>query len=245
MAPHRVRHVAARTLVLILASLWALSACAGTQELMVRADRSGETMIAIDLAPDLVDRIQEMAALTGIELTEDGIFNLDTLRNTLNALPGVTVTQVKAPEEHLLEIAFSFTDALAIFPSPSPLWEAGIVTLENFDEGTRMRLYLDLDNYKQLSGVFPTLDDPVIRAMGPEENTEITAEDYLTMMGFILGPSGLDAISESVITIKLSVDGELVSQSGGRLEDNAAIFDLDLLDLLLLHEPIDLQVIFK
>ena len=244
MVTHRLRR-AARALVLVLATLWALSACAVTQELTVRADRSGETVIAIDLAPDFVARVQEMAALADIELPEQGMINVETLHDTLSALPGVTVTQVEAPEEHRLDLAFGFEDGPAMFPSPSLLWEAGIVTFEEVEEGTRVRLYLDLDNYKQLAQIFPVLDDPVIRAMGPEENTEITAEDYLTMMSFVLGPSGPDAITESVITIRLNVDGELVSQRGGRIEDGVAIFELNLLDLLLLHEPVDLEVVFR
>ena len=244
MVTHRLRR-AARSFVPVLAALWALGACAVTQDLTVRADRSGETAIAIDLAPDFVARVKEMAALADIELPDEGMINLETLRETLAALPGVTVTQVEAPEENLLDLAFAFDDAPAMFPSPSLLWEAGIVTFEEVEEGTRVRLYLDLDNYKQLAQIFPVLDDPVIRAMGPEENTEITSEDYLTMMGFVLGPSGPDAISESVITIRLTVDGELVSQRGGRIEDGAAIFELNLLDLLLLHEPVDLEVVFR
>ncbi len=244
MVTHRLRR-AARAFVPVLAALWALGACAVTQDLTVRADRSGDTAIAIDLAPDFVARVKEMAALADIELPDEGMINLETLRETLAALPGVTVTQVEAPEENLLDLAFAFDDAPAMFPSPSLLWEAGIVTFEEVEEGTRVRLYLDLDNYKQLAQIFPVLDDPVIRAMGPEENTEITSEDYLTMMGFVLGPSGPDAISESVITIRLTVDGELVSQRGGRIEDGAAIFELNLLDLLLLHEPVDLEVVFR
>ena len=244
MTTHRLPR-AATTLALVLAALWALGACAATQELFVRADRSGETTIDIDLTPEVVARIQEMAALANIELPEKGFVNLETLHDTLDALPGVTVTHLDAPEDHRLELAFAFADAPAIFRSPSLLWEAGIVTFEEVEEGTRVRLYLDLDNYKQLSDIFPTLDDPVIRAMGPEENTEITAEDYLTMMGFVLGPSGPDAISESLITIRLTVDGEIVSQRGGRIEDGVAIFELNLLDLLLLHEPVDLEVVFR
>ena len=244
MTTHRLRR-AARTLALVLAALWALGACAVTQDLTVRADRSGETAIAIELAPDFVARAREMAALANIELPDEGMVNLETLQDTLTALPGVTVTQVEAPEENLLDLAFSFENAPAMFSSPSLLWEAGIVTFEEVEEGTRVRLYLDLDNYKQLAQIFPVLDDPVIRAMGPEENTEITAEDYLTMMGFVLGPSGPDASSESVITIRLNVDGELVSQRGGRIEDGVAVFELNLLDLLLLHEPVDLEVVFR
>ncbi|MDE0222514.1 MAG: hypothetical protein OXJ90_24825 [Spirochaetaceae bacterium] len=245
MTTHRLRR-AAHAFVLVPAALWALGACAVTQELLVRADRSGETAIAIDLAPDVVDRMKEMAALTGRELPEDGLVDLEKLHKTLSTLRGVTVTQLEAPEDHRLEIAFAFEDAPAMFPSPSLVWEAGIVTFEEVEEGTRLRLYLDLDSYKQIKAVFPeVLDDDVIRAMGPEENTEITAEDYLTMMGFVLGPSGPDAISESVITIRLNVASELVSQRGGRIEDGVAIFELNLLDLLLLHEPVDLEVVFR
>ena len=244
MATHRLRRTAC-TLAPVLAALWALGACAVTQQLTLRTDRSGETEIAVDMAPDVIVRIQEMAALSGLELPEDGFLNLEVLHETLDALPGVTVTRVEAPEEHRLEVAFAFADAPAIFPSPSLLWEAGIVTFEEVVGGTHVRLYLDLDNYKQLRDIFPALEDQVIRAMGPEENTEITAEDYLTMMGFILGPSGPDAIAESVITIELTVEGVLVSQSGGRIKDGAAIFELNLLDLLLLHEPVDLQVVFR
>ena len=246
MARRRILHIVVCNVAPVLACMWVLSACAGTQEIIVRSDRSGETMISIDLVPDVVERIEEMAALTGIELAEDGLINLDSLRKTLNTLPGVTVTRVENTEEHSFSITFTFADALTIFPSPNPLWEAGIVSLENLEEGTQMRIYLDLDNYEQLSEVFPALEDPVIRAIGPEENTQITADDYLTMMEFILGPSGPEAISESVVTIKVTVEeGELVSQSGGRIEDGVALFNLRLLDLLLLHEPIDLQISFR
>ena len=58
------------------------------------------------------------------------------------------------------------------------------------------------------------------------------------MLGFILGPRVTDALSESVITIRLTVDGELVSQRGGSIKDGMAIFELNLLGLLLLHEPV-------
>ncbi len=244
MTTHRRRR-AGRTLALVLAAVWALGACAATQELFVRADRSGETAIAIDLTPDLVARIREMAPLTGVELPEEGIVNIEKLRDTLDALQGVTVARAEAPEELRLEVAFAFADALAMFPSPSLLWEAGIVTFEEVDEGTRIRLYLDRDNYKQIKSIFPILDNPFVVAMGPDENAEITSDDYLTMMGFLLKPEVADTIPESVITIRLTVDGELVSQRGGRIEDGVAIFELNLLDLLLLHEPVDLEVVFR
>ncbi len=239
---------AAGRLALVLTAvlaLLALGACAVTQQLYLRGDGSGETTIAIDFSADLVARVQEMAELTGAEMPEDGIIDLEPIHNRLSVRPGVTVYRVESPAEHRMEVAFAFEDAQAILPSPDAIAAAGIVTVEEVEEGTRMRLYFDLGNYRLLSEVFPLLDDPAIRAMGPEENTEITQEDYLSMMGFILGPTGPEEIADSLITVRVTVDGELVSQRGGRVEGGLVVFEVPLLDLLLLHEPIDLEIVFR
>ena len=239
---------AAGRLALVLtavSAVLALGACAVTQELYVRGDRSGETTIAIGFSADLVARVQEMAELTGSEVPEEGVINLEPIHNRLSVRPGVTVYRVEAPEEHRVEVAFAFEDAQAILPGPDAMAAPGVVTVEEVEDGTRVRFYFDLDNYGLLAEVFPMLDDPAMRAMGPEENTEITEDDYLSMMGFILGPAGPEEISDSLITIRVTVDGALVSQRGGRVEDGVVVFEVPLLDLLLLHEPIDLEVVFQ
>lgn len=244
MAADYYRRLAGR-IAIVLTALWALGACAVTQELYLRGDRSGETTIAIDFSADLVARVQEMAEITGAEIPEDGIINLEPIHNRLTVRPGVTVFRVESPSEHRVEVEFAFEDAEAILPSADAIAQAGIVTFEEVEDGTRVRFYLDVDNYGLLAEVFPMLDDPVISAMGPEENTEITQEDYLSMMGFILGPAGPEAIADSLITIRVTVDGELVSQRGGRMEDGLAVFEVPLLDLLLLHEPVDLEIVIR
>ena len=244
-ATFRALLAAFRALLPTVPALLALGACAVTQELHLRADRSGETTIAIGFSADLVARVQEMAELTGSEMPEEGVINLEPIHNRLSARPGVTVDRVEAPEEHRVEVAFAFDDAQAILPNPGAPAAPGIVTVDEVEDGTRVRFYFDLANYGLLAEVFPMLADPAIRAMGPEENTEITEDDYLAMMGFILGPAGPEAIADSLITIRVTVDGEPVSQRGGRVDGGAVVFEVPLIDLLLLHEPIDLEVVFR
>ena len=48
-----------------------------------------------------------------------------------------------------------------------------------------------------------------------------------------------------MITIRLTAADELVSQRGGRIKDGMAIFQLNLLHLLPLDEPVDLEVVFR
>lgn len=235
----------AGALSVTLIVLWLLSSCSVSQQLIIRTDGSGQTTIALDLNPELASYVQELAALTGATLPETGLIDLEPIHESLKKQPGVTVIRMEAPDEYRVEVEFSFEDAEEIFRSASPIWEAGVVTFEELEDGASLRLYLDINNYKQLSALFPLLDTPVIRAIGPEENANITAEDYLSMMSFVLGPAGPPAISESMIILEIIVDSELISQSGGRVENNVLIYEVALLDLLLLHEPIDLLVVFR
>lgn len=229
----------------LFAALWTFCSCAVSQQLTIRTDGSGDTSIIVQISPEIASYLREIATLTGAKLPETGLIDLSPINKSLEARPGLTIVRVEAPVEHQVELEFSFEDVEAIFRSASLLWEAGVVTFEEIEGKASLRLYLDIDNYRQLSTLFPVLDDPVIRAIGPEENTDISAKDYLSMMGFVLGPGGPPAISESLIIIKVTVDGELISQSGGRMEGETLIYEIPLLDFLLLHEPIDLRVVFQ
>lgn len=233
-----------RGLALVLTAFWALGACTVTQQLHLHGDGSGETTIAIDYSAEMVALVQELAELPGAELRGDGIINLEPIHYRLMALPGVTVYRVEAPERHRVEIEFAFRDAREVLPGAAVDAEIGLVTLEESKDGTRrVRLYLDLANYGLLSKVFPLLEDPVIRSMGPQENTQRTQEDYLEVMSFILGPTGPDALSASLVTVHVTADGELVSQRGGRVEGGRVVFEVPLLDLLLLPEPLDKDIV--
>ena len=243
MADHIPFRRLAGRLAIVLTVLWTLGACAVTQDIYLYGDRSGETTIAVDYSADPVSRLQEMADIIGAKA--DGIIDFEPIHNRLSAWPGVRVFRVESPSEHRVEVEFAFENAEAVLPSAAAIAQADIITFEEVEDGTRVRLYLDVDNYRLLSQVHPILHRPAIRTLGPQGNTEITREDYLSMMGYILGPAGPEAIAESLITIRVTVDGELVSQRGGRMEDGAAVFEIPLLDALLLHEPVDLEIVFR
>ena len=229
-------------LALVLTAL-ALGACTVTQQLHLRGDYSGETTIAIDYSAELVALVQELAELPGAEQRGDGIISLEPIYNRLTERPGVTVYRVER-ERHRVEIEFAFEDAREVLPRAAADAEVGLVTFEEVEDGTvRVRLYLDLANYGLLSEVFPLLEDPVIRSMGPQEHKQSTPEGYLEVMSFVLGPTGPDALSASRVTVHVTAEGELVSQRGGRVEGGLAVFEVPLLDLLLLHEPLDVDIV--
>lgn len=250
--PRRRKTAAAarRRAAVALSALWALGACTASQQIHLRGNCSGETAIAIEFS-DSDALVQDLTGRTrrgtrALEIAGNRI------RSQLAARPGVTAVRVQSGADRV-DVEFAFRDAQEVLPSaplrplilaPEARAEAGFITFEQVAEGTRVRAYLDLDGYRQFSGLFPLLDYPFVRPLGPEESAGLTPEDYLAIVAFVLGPDGPAALSDSAITIRVSVDGELVSQRGGRVDDDgAAVFEVPLLDVLLLHQPLELELV--
>lgn len=225
------RRAAGRSAV-VLAAIAALGACAVTSEVFVRSDGSGNMSADVSYSRALMALAQEMAGLEG-----DGDLQSDALHHRLSEVPGVTVHRAVSFQEPRLEVAVRFEDAPELLP--------GIISFTRVEEGTRARLYLNADEAWRLVQVFPVLNHPGIRAIGPVENAQTTREDYLSMMGMILGSDGAQSLADSTIVVRIDVDGALVSQRGGRMEAGAVVFEIPVLDALLLHEPIDLEVVFR
>lgn len=236
-----------------LSALWALGACTVSQQIHLRGGCSGETAIAIEFS----DSDALVHDLTGrSEAGADALASFgNRVRSHLDTREDVTAVRVDSSEADRMEVEFAFRDARAVLPNAplrplilasEALAEVDFITFEEVAEGTRVRAYLDLNGYRQFSSLFPLLDNPLIRPLGPEESAGLTPEDYLAIVAFVLGPDGPAAISDSEIAIRIRVDGELVSQRGGRVEeDGAVVFEVPLLDVLLLHQPLEMEIVAR
>lgn len=225
------RCVAGRSAV-VLTAIVALGACAMTSEVFLRSDGSGTTSADVSYSRALMALAQEMVGLEG-----DGDLGSDALHHRLSEVPGVTVYRAVSFREPRMEVVVRFEDAADLLP--------GVISITRVEEGTRARLYLDADRAWRLAQVFPVLNHPGIRSIGPIENAQTTREEYLSMMGMFLGPDGAQSLADSMIVVRIEVDGDLISQRGGRMEAGAVVFEVPVLDALLLHEPIDLEVVFR
>ena len=111
--------------------------------------------------------------------------------------------------------------------------------MKKTDARTRVEININMDNYEELTQIIPFLADPNFEVYGPLYNNDLTEEEYLEMVSFILGEQCPESIGKSKITIAVSAPKAIVSHNGKLRDSRTVEFSFPLIDFLLLHEPID------
>ena len=237
-----VRFAALATVAVI-----ALCSCSSQQEIVISAGGSGTASIDIRLNKILVDYVRELAEATGTQdlLPKDSLFDQKEIERSIAGRPGVSITSISSPDPESLNLELSFEHIETFFATEELLNQTGVLTLSRRAGNTFLRLVLNRQNYGQIAGLFPILSHPLVATLGPSEDYEISESEYLEMMVFIFGDAGPTAVQESTIDIRIVVDGELVSQRGGTTHGQEVHFQLPLLQVLLLNQPVDYLVVFR
>ena len=138
------------------------------------------------------------------------------------------------------DFAYSDFNELVIDLSNNP--DCSLVTATEKDGKTHVEIHIGMDNYEELTEVIPFLANPNFEVYGPLYNHDLTEENYLEMMGFILGEECPDEILNSKVKIQVLAPKEITSHNGTLLKSNIVVFSFPLIDFLLLHEPIDFEL---
>ena len=244
----RVRRLAAAAPA-VLALLLATAGCTVNQQLTLRVDRSGAAQIHVKLEPVFVDYLDTLAEAAGdSEILPEAIFDTEEVERSIGERRGVAVTEVATPTPEELALSLTFDDLKALLtrntPVPGPAGTA-LITLSGSGPST-LRVHLDRDNYRELTSLFPVLDHPLLVSLGPQQDLEVTDDEYLEMMGFVLGDDGPPAIEASAVTVRVAIDGRILEHDGGELqEDGSLLITIPLLRILVLDEPLDYTIVFE
>ena len=233
----------------ILALLLASAGCTVNQQLTLRVDRSGEAQIHVKLEPVFVDYLDTLSEAAGdSEMVPESVFDTEEVERSVGERHGVTVTHIATPTPEELELNLSFEDLKAMLaynaPVPGPASRPLIAFSDN-DPNT-LRVHLSRDNYRALTALFPILDHPLLVSLGPQQDLEVSDAEYLEMMGFVLGDDGPPAISDSVVTVRVEVDGAILEHDGGELqEDGSLLITIPLIRVLVLDQPLDYTIVYE
>ena len=117
--------------------------------------------------------------------------------------------------------------------------DQSVVTMTEKNGKTHVEISINMDNYEQLTKIIPFLADPNFEVYGPLYNNDLTEEEYLEMVSFILGEQCPDSIANSSIKIQV-VAPKAISDHNGKLRNSKTVeFSFPLIDFLLLHHSID------
>ncbi len=135
---------------------------------------------------------------------------------------------------------FTFTDFNTLIADLSNgQRDQSLVTMKEKDGRTHVQITINMDNYSQLTRIIPFLADPNFEVYGPLYNHDLTEEEYLEMVSFILGEDCPDSIEKSSITIRMTAPTAIEKHNGKLLSDRTVEFTFPLIDFLLLHESIE------
>ena len=219
--------------------------CAIRQEALVELDGSGSVRFHIEVEPFFLETMLEMAEFSGESMEEGVLFDLDKIREDFRKKPTVELVALASPAPEILDGEFRFQDVEEVFRGEAELTESGVVTFSRSDKESAIRFYLDRENFVQVSSFLTFLENPFFAMFSPTENEGTTEEEYLEMMEFVFGEEGPPAIRESTIQVRVEVKGRILSQSGGRIIGRSVVYDIPLLDVLLLAEPLEYTLSFR
>jgi hypothetical protein len=213
----------------------------------VQVDGSGSVVFHIEIQPIFLETLLEMAEFSGeAEVLEEGtIFDLEKIREDFAKKPDIELVSIDSPAPEVLDGEFRFVDIQEVFKSETSLTESGVVTFTKSSGESSVRFYLDRKNFVQVTSFLTFMDNPFFRMFSPVENEGTTEAEYLEMMEFLLGEDGPDAVKESMIEIRVNVKGKILSQSGGRIDGRSVVYEIPLLQVLLLEEPLEYSLSFK
>lgn len=232
-------------LVLILAAAL-VGGCSAAHVVTLRVDGSGTVALHLEVSKLLHDYIAGLAEVSGSsKMRGDAIFDLAAIHAGFEAQPGMTVQKVSSPDPCSLDIEASFASLSDLFARKEGLQSAKVISLTQEGDIQTVKIHLDRENYRQVAALFPMLESPALRSLGPQVDQKVTEDDYLEMIRFSLGDDGPALVKKSSISITIRPEGEIVSQTGGTVSDGSVTFRLPLMRVLLLDTALDFSLSFR
>jgi hypothetical protein len=230
-------------LILLLAGIAVLSSCTAREKITLNTDGSGYLSLSLALDPALVQYIIDVGEASGKfeSAAKAVIFDPAEIRKELLSRPGITIKKINVPEKGKLELELYFRDIKRIFSSDKILSKAQVV---NFVPGTTntLHFHLDRENFTQILGLFPLLQTKEFKTLLPRESE--SKEDYFDVIDFALD-DGAALVKNTVIRFDISVNGTVVSQTGGYRNGNTVSYSLPLERILFPDTPIEFSLQFK
>jgi hypothetical protein len=239
-----------KTRFLVLLALCAVvlffASCSGTVDAVVKQDGSAEIKLEIALGTQITERLRLLNRLMGGGANDQApLLDSPAIALSMQAAPGISAVSLKnrGPAAVSGTVSMSRIDALLAGPAASPVRGEGNPFIR-YDPAGRLVIFLDQETGPQLLSLLSedvrdylsTLAAPVATGL------PLTRVAYREILASLHGPLVAEEIAAARIPITIEFPRKLKEIRGGSAQDRRARFNLPLIDLLVLEQPLMYEV---
>jgi hypothetical protein len=170
------------------------------------------------------------------------VLNGEAISRSMSAAPGVESVSFRNTGPVALEGSVKITN-IGDFLAPVRD-KKGFIVLEENASGGRLRISLSRDLGPDiLSLISPEITDYLSALMAPIATGEVLSKaEYLELVASVYGKPIADEIAGASIRASVDLPGPIRSIQGGKFSGRRAEFDIPLLDILVLENPLSYEV---
>jgi hypothetical protein len=225
--------------------------CSAQQEMSVFLDGSGRADLEIEIHDVLVSYMRDLSGAGSGGSSDNGtfeIFDLEEIERTFASRPEIELVSVDAPEASRLRVRLGFPDLSDVL-SAAPGVD-GIISITRQEQYTEMKIRLGPAEVRRIMQLSPLSGTLIEEVLVPSPEHPMTPDEYREYIAWALEEYEETArlariIDDSLIVLKISVEGQLISQTGGRRERDTVLFEIPVTELLTIQHPREYSVRYR
>ncbi|MCL2276523.1 MAG: hypothetical protein FWC21_01360 [Treponema sp.] len=220
-----------------------LMSCASRIEGSLAADGSAVMNVNVSLEPRMATLIRSLSAAGG---RQDGlVLDGPAISQSMSRAPGVASASLRNTNPVSIEgqVRISRVNEF-LSPAVGTSAQGNFITFEQRASGGRSTININLQNGPVLLGLLsPEISDYLQALMAPLATGErMTKSEYLDLVAVFYSRALSDEIAYSRIHAFIEFPGNITTIRGGNFSGRRAVFDIPLLDLLVVENPLIYEI---
>jgi len=238
-----------KILLSLICSVFFLS-CTVNQTILVKEDGSGSSKVSVELHPVMTAYLTDLTAMLGDEPDPEKveIFEPEAMEYAFSYYEDMNLTDVRVPDKDTMVLTVKFDDIGTILSAR----EEEFGRLFSFESGEGVKkidILVDQSTIRHILSFSPagqTMADTLL----PPADYSFTREEYIDYLEWPLeeyleGKELAKILENSIISLEMTVDGEIIDVSGGEAAGNTIKFTMPVLKPLISETPVTYSITFR
>ena len=222
----------------VLAIIVLFPSCSGRINAQLAQNGSGNVELQAGLEPNMTALIRSFFSLGGAQA--GSLLDAAALNRSLQAASGISSAALQNTGQERVEGTIGISQI-------NDLLNAGANRFVQYEAGAssgKLAIHLDKSITPQiLKQIYPEAVDYLSALMAPAATGEALSKvDYLMLVESVYGRPLANEISAARVTAAITMPGAVKSVKGGTYSGSVALFDIALVDLLVLEQPLDYDI---